>query len=809
VPANSPTCRQGDVVRIRGERWRIVRQLSSGNSTILETIGCETANRATQAHFILPFETLQRVPAPGSPRLARLRGWRRVARQAVAEANPSWNSLQAATRANLTLIPFQLEPTLALVRGSACRFLIADAVGLGKTVQAGLMIAETILRRPDATALVVSPAGLRGQWLDELHGRFHLHADVLDAAGVARISAQLPAGVNPWAICPLVITSIDYVKRPEVMRSLESIIWDVVVLDEAHNLSGRSDRSLAAAALGSRARVLVLLTATPHSGDERAYSRLCSLGDLTGAEPLLIFRRTRVDAGVEHARRTTLLRVRPTAPEAAMHAALMAYARLVWRQSEGADRTARLAVSVLARRACSSAASLVRSVDRRIVLLADAAPAPRQTDLPFVDEAGEDDEEPYAALDWPGLRDRSDELARLQRLLGLARLAAAAESKLGALQRLLTKSREPAIVFTEYRDTLRTVGAQLNGIDTVQLHGGMTPRERNDALRCFADGGARVLLATDAASEGLNLHHRCRLVINLELPWTPVRLEQRAGRVDRIGQARRVHAVHLVAGGTCEESTLARLARRIDRMQASVGVTNPIQDMRSISESVLENRSIREVECEPRASCGVVTIDLGAEAREETNRIGWARDLLGPNGRSSSDGRPVIALCRRRVGRPECFWMFRLCVVNAARRMICELPLCLAGGLERIPVTAEGSRQLARHLLNPAQRSLAMAIERARADIPTELNRLLHDFIVRSTRRERDLMSGLRNHHARLSAGLLQRALFDHRTDRMAAAQRVLLDAALSRSEHRLSDLSDCAHLQIDAYELMFAVAFK
>src|SRR4030095_735422 len=123
-------------------------------------------------------------------------------------------------------------------------------------------------RTPDARALVVSPAGLREQWRDELRSRFELDADVLDAEGVARRAAQLVPDVNPWSIHALAITSIDYIKRPEVMRSLEALTWDVVVFDEAHALAGRSDRATAAALLAQRARTVVLLTATPHSGDE-------------------------------------------------------------------------------------------------------------------------------------------------------------------------------------------------------------------------------------------------------------------------------------------------------------------------------------------------------------------------------------------------------------------------------------------------------------------------------------------------------------------------------------------------------------
>ena len=281
----------------------------------------------------------------------------------------------------------------------------------------------------------------------------------------------------------------------------------------------------------------------------------CNVGHLSVAHPLLMFRRTRADVGIATSRRSTLLRVRTTPAEAAMHVALTAYARLAWNPSRGAGTPgARLAISVLARRACSSAESLARSVERRIGLLAEAAPAlAPQIDLPFADTSVAD-EEPEASLRSPGLSNAAEERACLHRLLDLARAAVDGESKLDVLRRLVARTTEPAIIFTEYRDTLQRLALALEGVDTVKLHGGLASRERADVLRRFTEGGARLLLATDAASEGLNLHHRCRLVINLELPWTPLRLAQRAGRVDRIGQARKVHAIHLVAAGTCEES---------------------------------------------------------------------------------------------------------------------------------------------------------------------------------------------------------------------------------------------------------------
>lgn len=805
----------GDRVRIRGERWRIARCLPYDAVAVLEVQGCGASNHGEHARFLLPFELLDRLALSSVPRVVRPAAWRRAARRALADASPSWTSLRAAARANLDLIPFQLEPALALARGEGCRFLIADGVGMGKTVQAGLMIAELLHCCADSRVLVVTPAGLRDQWRDELRTRFGLEAEVLDAAGIARTHARLPAGLNPWSVHSLAITSVDYVKRPEVLRCHEPLLWDLVIFDEAHGLAGRSDRAAAADALGRRARMLVMLTATPHSGDDEAFRRMCGIGRLKDDGPILLFRRTRRDAGFAAARRAVLLRIRPTAAEAAMHDALMEYGRLVWTQSAAvAGSGAPLAISVLLRRASSSAASLARSLQRRMALLSDPSSRAVQASLPF--GGGFDDEEPGELLGAAGLRDARDERARLERLLALAHEAACAESKLAALRRLLSRSREPAIVFTEYRDTLQRVAEAMRTEDAVQLHGGLSARERTEALRRFASGDARLLLATDAASEGLNLHQRCRLVINLELPWTPLRLEQRAGRVDRIGQARRVHAVHLVASDTSEETVLATLARRMARMQRAMGALGQLPDERDVAACVLGERALPDpaTPAPPLPLNDIKVVDLGLEGRSEAARIERCRALLDPRDDRAWDGRPVIARVRRahprtshpRTSHPsvELFWLFRLLLADTNGRILWDaaLPITAAGA----PIRAR-SHTATRLLLDPSHPDIQHTTARAMEDYLQSAQLAARRRASLWLRREHALIEELRVRHARLSAGLLQFGLFDRRQERIAAAQASLIEAALSGSAARIADLTGSDSLHVDSCDLVFAVA--
>lgn len=808
--------RPGEIVRIRGERWRIGRLLPFEGTAIVEAHGCDAGNRGVHARFLAPFELLERLSSATTPRVVRPRRWRRAARRVLADAAPTWRSLRSVTRANLTLLPFQLEPVLALLRGDGCRFLIADAVGLGKTVQAGLMIAELLQRQPDARALVVAPSGLRDQWRSELAARFALCTEILDAAGVARIAAGLPVGMNPWSAHPLVLTSIDYVKRPEVIRSLESLLWDIVVFDEAHGLAGHSDRAAAAAALGRRARVIVMLTATPHSGDPDAFRRMCAAGALAADPPLLLFRRTPADVGASGGRRTVLLRVRPTANEAAMHAALASYAELVWRQRAGECQLgARLAMIVLMRRACSSAASLARSVERRIALLgADAGGAEVQPVLPFPSGA-EDDEEPDQILATAGLNDGIVERRLLEQLLRLARAAAEHESKPAALRRFLSRTGERAIVFTEYRDTLESIAAALHDTGIVLLHGGLTARERAAALRRFDDGAVRLLLATDAASEGLNLHHRCRLVINLELPWTPIRLEQRIGRVDRLGQTRRVHALHLVAARTGEEHVLSHLVGRMREVQAAFGAQERLPKEAHVAAAVVAGEALPAVASDVSpGSVDFVVPNLSADAAAEAKRIRLSRALLDADGDPVMDSRPLLTRLPTRSHRSAgvkssrtrcCHWLFRSLFTSNDGRVGFEGVVALCGAMTtstRLPSAAA-----VRTVLDPShgvlQHTLARGCQNQRQAIDLELRQPLLTW----RNRERALIAALLDHRARLSSDMLQRGLFDRRSERLAAAQAALLSDAVASASRRLAALSAHERLQLSSCELVFGIA--
>jgi superfamily II DNA or RNA helicase len=419
---------------------------------------------------------------------------------------------------------------------------------------------------------------LREQWMSELGERFGIEAIVIDTREARRRAAQLPPGVSPWITAPVIVSSVEYVRRPEVARAVQSCRWDAVVVDEAHRVTPGTDRHRAVSALCRRIPYVILLTATPHSGEQAAFESLCHLGALRG-DRLLVFRRNRKQIVLGHRRRVHQLRVRLSAAEHEMHASLDRLLLAVRPERHDDQREVWLAMAMLRKRALSSAWSLERSVRRKLESASWMADQPHQSGLPFGqenDELGSEDEAP--TWNTSLLANDREERSLLEAISTRAAAAQLGETKMAALGRLLRRLRrlrEPAIVFTEYRDTLLHVRQRV-APDCAFIHGGIGLDDRRATLERFMSGGCPLLLTTDAASEGLNLHRTCRVVINLELPWSPTRLEQRIGRVDRIGQTRAVHAFHLIARDSHEMEILARLQHRVSKARAEMDGPDPL-----------------------------------------------------------------------------------------------------------------------------------------------------------------------------------------------------------------------------------------
>ncbi len=585
-------------VWIRRQRWRVVEERVGTGTTCLRVVGRERGESRT---FLVPGDTV----VPDRPRpIRRVRRRQALARLAGHLASATLAFVPAGlVHARISLLPFQLEPTLALLAGRR-RLLLADAVGMGKTIQAGLLLHTLVTTEPDTRALVVAPGALLRQWADELESRFGLRARIADTLTLTRLRATTPYLANPWAQPGVWLTSPDFLKQPHVLGGLPTEPWDLLVLDEAHQLSGDSQRHASMDALATAARHVAMLTATPHDGDDTRFRRLLSLG--SRGDGLTTFRRERE---ADSRRRVVRWLPVPLSPhDARVLAAIDAFERIARPVGPGhAADGLPLICAVFRRRALSTPAAFVASLRRRLAVLegmnddgADArfggehSPRDAWRQPGLFDSDVFDDEEAGVLAGASGVaavRERRW-LLRLQALCAHQ----AAGSRVLALTTLLRRAPDRVVLFTHYRDSLPAIVQALPASrHAAVMHGGLTAAEQHRALRAFLERRVDTLVATDVASQGLNLHTTARWALSFDVPWTPLRLEQRIGRVDRLGQTRRVHATILTSRHAFDRAVRERFDLRADQSRqaplpscarwraAAEGVAAAVESQRRLS----------------------------------------------------------------------------------------------------------------------------------------------------------------------------------------------------------------------------------
>jgi superfamily II DNA or RNA helicase len=558
----------GSFVVIRRRRWRVCRAWRDG-----ALVRLDVAQEDRRLTFLAPFDRPAIVGRSERPR--RMRSRQALARlAALVAASHGVRTIVSAIDARVDILPYQLEPALAFAHGVR-RVLLADEVGLGKTIQAGLVIAERLRLSRAPRVLLVVPAALRDQWIGELRDRFRTACEPADRRRLDALAAVSPPGDNPWRRSGVWIASIDFLKQPHVLEGLPLDPWDLVVVDEAHEACGDSERRDACHRLARQSRRVLLLTGTPHSGDEARFRRLCALGELR--DPLTIFRRTRADLALLDRRAVRWRHVALSAPERQVLETLIEFERAVLAAAGNRPEASLLLLSVLRKRALSTLGALRVSIERRLSWLTASETGPQtlewlQPRLDWEDTPADAVEAERRGLTAAIALGPAQECSWLSRLRALTRLARGRDSKAAYLAALLARTQEPVVVFTEFRDSLDVLARELQHVRRIAvLHGGQTSAEREQELGRFLAADATALLATDVAGQGLNLQARARWAINLELPWNPARLEQRAGRVDRLGQQRPVHVTLLLARHEAETGLLARLARRVFAARRAVG----------------------------------------------------------------------------------------------------------------------------------------------------------------------------------------------------------------------------------------------
>jgi len=630
-------------------------------------------------------------------------------------------TLSAAERLQGDIHAWQLAPALAFERGFA-RVLAADAAGTGKTVAAAIAIAQCLDEGVDRRCLVLTPAHLLSQWRAELRDRMSIEGTVLDSAALRALQSRIPAGVSPWSLPGCLIASLDFFKQPHIAASIRPLIWDLVVIDEAHLACGASERHLSVDRVARQSRRVLLLTATPSDGAGEKLRALRALGSGAGPDPLIALRH--VAAGRRRVER--VVTIVPDQATAALHERLDAY--LSWITAGRTEGPAALLATLLVKRALSSTQAVYLSLQRRLALLAQAQ-GPGQPSLFDV-------EEDPAVLGAASGRPLDDERRRLRSLIDLARDAARSDRRLDALGALVRRSREPLLIFSCFRDTAAAIFQSLSAhAPALLIHGALPPAAIDAALDAFTHGNARLLVATDVASQGLNLHRRCRWVLHYDLPWRPSIIEQRTGRVDRLGQRLRVHATFLLDRTPLAAGMHARIQVLADRMRDDERVEGGRWTVLAAAEARrLASRrgtgsngagrmriagpvTVVDIEC--RASSGFV-IDrrvVGVAADPDRARA-WAADFS----RRLRDRlrRPLAARGRRRIAREQA-------VLGSARASLRTGP-GQAGLFERRAERERAGAAEARALLTTAA-DAAIARHRAESRIAAAVSRTIASFL--------------------------------------------------------------------------------
>lgn len=519
--------------------------------------------------------------------------------------------LLAPIESSVIPLPHQIKALSRAISGDRIRYLLADEVGLGKTIEAGLILRELKLRGLVKRVLVIAPKGLVTQWVAEMRTHFNEDFRLLipsDFSAYRRIAKE----DNIWHSHPQVVCPMDSVKpldsrrnwsvkqvaehNQERFEDLVSAGWDLVIVDEAHRLGGSTDqvaRFKLGQGLCEAAPYLLMLSATPHQGKSDAFHRLVSLLDAQAFPDLDSVTRDRVQPYVIRTEKRRAITAegkplfKPRKTELAsvswgethrdqqlLYEAVTEYVREGYNQAMREKRSYIGFLMILMQRlVVSSTAAIRTTLERRLEAL--EAPHEQLTLFSMYSEedwADLDGQEQIETLLTTRLKALKNERAEVKLLLKAATQCiqagadAKAEALLDWLYKLQAEEGDPelkVLVFTEFVPTQQMLHQFLTerGFQVVCLNGSMTMEERNKVQDAFAEE-ARILISTDAGGEGLNLQF-CHVVINYDIPWNPMRLEQRIGRVDRIGQTHVVRAVNFVFEESVEHRVLEVLEEKL------------------------------------------------------------------------------------------------------------------------------------------------------------------------------------------------------------------------------------------------------
>jgi len=595
--AQTATLAPGARVVVRDEEWLVLSAAPAMNQALaVKAVGLSELVRGHRRVFLSDLDKIEELrPEDTEPVADTSPGFRRsrlYLGTLLRRTPPMKADLNLGHLAAIDVKEYQLRPAHKALSALRPRILMADGVGLGKTIQVGILLSELIKRGRGQRILVVAIKSMLGQFQQEMWARFAIGLTRLDSVGLQRVRAMIPANKNPFYHFNRAIISIDTLKNDGKFRHyLEQCHWDAIVIDECHNVANAdTQRNRLAGLLANTCDSLILTSATPHNGRPESFANLINMldptaianpSDYTSEEIGGLYTRNfkkDVEDEVQDAfgtRHTHRLDVQASPAEATVLDALsdLTFSTLRGRRRAGRDA---LFATTLFKGFLSSPVACLFTIDRRLKSIEKRL-------------KGNNPEEPVSERKQAALRDDRAKL-RLFRT-AVAAVDADAFSK---FQRLLqelkalkwkgTRKSPRLIIFSERVATLEWLRDQLTARFKLKdkavrlFHAGLPDTEQQAAVDEFGkeDAPVRLLLASDVASEGVNLHHYCHDLFHFDIPWSLITLEQRNGRIDRYGQTGdpTIRYLLTVCDGSPRQADLRivrRLTERADMVETNLG----------------------------------------------------------------------------------------------------------------------------------------------------------------------------------------------------------------------------------------------
>ena len=537
-------------VDIRGEEW-VVRKVES-NSRGTQTMHVEGLSglvKEKDAIFLSELEEIKIID-PAETRLMidkspNFRQSKLYIESLLRKKAASGNKLYTGHKAAMDMMNFQLEPATKALENSRQRILLADGVGLGKTLEAGILVSELIARGKGKRILVVAVKSMMMQFQKEFWSRFSIPLIRLDSTKIQKIKQDIPSNHNPFYYYDKTIVSIDTLKRNLEYRTyLESARWDIIIIDEAHNVANRavshaemSQRSKLAELLAGRSDTLIMLSATPHDGRPESFASLMNMLDPTAiadehsytSEDIrgMVFRRFKKDVSeqIQNSFKDKILTREVVQASEAEEELFYTFVNMTFQSIDQRNTAGKLFKTTLEKSLFSSPAACLKTTQNRLNTLRKKEDSAYDEDIKQLEQFKKQLEQ--------------IDKTKFSRYQGLLRLL-----QKNSAYNWSRQKDDRIVIFTERIETMKFLrdalqeDLKLKEQEIITLYGGMSDVDQQKTVDAFGakDSKIKILVASDVASEGINLHYYSHRIIHFDIPWSLMVFQQRNGRIDRYGQ---------------------------------------------------------------------------------------------------------------------------------------------------------------------------------------------------------------------------------------------------------------------------------